>query len=86
MNKNARSKCNKALSQLAKGDMVVLKGEKCEELYKLKEENSVQGEVSEINLKGSSSHGGASRKTVTGHEPGQSVVGMRKRAFERGSR
>jgi len=34
-------------------------------IYKIKEENSVRGGVSKINLKGSSSGSEASRKTVT---------------------
>ena len=34
-----------------------------------------------ISLEGSSSRGGASRKTATGHESGQSVMGRRKGAF-----
>jgi len=53
---------------VSRGDRVILKGEKCEGLYKLKEGNSVRGEVSEISLEGSSSRGGASRKTATGRE------------------
>jgi len=35
------------------GDRVIMKGEKCEEIYKLKEGNSVQGEVSMTSLEGS---------------------------------
>jgi len=54
-----------------------LKGEKCEGIYKLKEENSVQGGVIMTSLEGSSSRGGASRKTVMGHESGESVAGKR---------
>jgi len=55
-----------------------LEGEKCGGLYKLKEGNSVRGEVSMISLEGSSSRDGASRKTATGREPGQSVAGKEK--------
>ena len=47
-------------------------------LYKMKEENSVRGRVSRIILKESLSRSGASRKTATGHEPGQSVAEKRK--------
>jgi len=47
----------------------------------LNEGNSVRGGVLGISLKESSSRGGSSRKTVTGREPGQSVVGRRKGAF-----
>ena len=61
--------------------MVILEGEKCGGLYKLKEGNSVRGGVSKIILEGSSSRGGASRKTATGRESGQSVAGRRKGAF-----
>ena len=39
----------------SQGDRVILKGEKCGGLYKLKEENSVRGGVSRISLEGSSS-------------------------------
>jgi len=35
-----------------KGDRIILKGEKCEGLYKLKEENSILGRVSGISLEG----------------------------------
>jgi len=42
-----------------------MEGEKCGGLYKMKEENSVRNGVSRISLKGSSSRGGASRKTAT---------------------
>ena len=66
--------------------MVILKGEKCGGLYKLKEENSVRGGVSDISLEESSSHGGASRKTATGREPGQSVGRKRKAAFKQNPR
>ena len=61
--------------------MIILKGENSEWLYKLKEENSVRGGVSRISLEESSSRGGASRKTATGHELGQSVAGRRNGAF-----
>ena len=73
MKKDARSKCNKASSQLAK-DRVILEGEKCEALYKLKKGNSIRSGVSRISLEESSSRGRASRKTKTGREPGQSIV------------
>jgi len=46
--------------------------------------NSVRGGLLGISLEMSSSRGGASRKTATGREPGQSVVGRRKDAFGRG--
>jgi len=62
-------------------DRVILKREKCGGLYKLKKGNLVRGGVSRINLEGSSSPGGASNKTVTGHEPGQSVAGRRNGAL-----
>ena len=65
---------------ISQGDRVILEGEMCEGLYNLKEENSVRGEVSGISL-GSSSLRGASRKTATGREAGQSVTGRRKSAF-----
>ena len=54
MKKDARSKCNKASSQLAK-ETVILGGKKCGGLYKLKEENSIRGGVSRISLERSSS-------------------------------
>ena len=66
---------------VSQGDKIILKGKKCGELYKLKEENLVQGGVSGISLEGNSSRGGASRKTTRGREPGQSVVRRRKSAF-----
>ena len=53
---------------VSKGDRVILKGEKCEGLYKLKERNSIRGGVSRISLEESSSQDGALRKTVTGRE------------------
>jgi len=55
-----------------------LKEEKCGGLNKLKEGNLVRGRVSRISLEGSSSRGGASRKTATEHEPDQSVAKKRK--------
>jgi len=58
-----------------------LEGEKCEGLYKLKEENSVQDRVSGIRLKGSILRGETSRKTATRRKLGQSVTGRRKDAF-----
>jgi len=39
---------------VSQGDTVILEGEKCGGLYKLKEEISVRGKVSRINLEGSS--------------------------------
>ena len=36
------------------GDMIILEGKKCGRLHKLKEENSVRGEISRINLEMSS--------------------------------
>ena len=68
---------------VSQGDMIILKGEKCGGLYKLKEENSVRGEVSYISLEESSSRGGASRKTATGREPGQSVAKKKGHSGER---
>jgi len=66
---------------VSQGDMIIMKGEKCGELSKLKEGNSIRGGVSRISLEGSSSRGGASRKTATEREPCQSVAGRRKGAF-----
>ena len=71
---------------VSQGDRVILKGKKCEELYKLKEENSVRSEILGISLKGSSSRGGASRKFMMRCEPGQSVTGKRKSAFKQSPR
>jgi len=67
-------------------DRLILKGEKCGGLYKLKKENSVRGRVSRISLEGNSSRGRASRKTATGRKPDQSVVERRKGAFGKGPR
>ena len=47
---------------VSQGDRVILKGKKCEELYKLKEENSVRDGVSGINLEGSLWQGGLQGK------------------------
>jgi len=66
---------------VSQGDMIILEGEKCGGLYKLKEENSVRGGVSGISLEESSSRGEASRKTATGRGPGQSVMRWRKGPF-----
>ena len=66
---------------VSQGDKVIMKGEKCERQYKLKEENSVQGGVLRISFEGSSSRGGASRKTASGRELSQSVTGRRNGAF-----
>ena len=63
-----------------------MKVEKCEGMYKLKEENLVRGGVSGISLEGSSSRGGASRKTAMGHESSQSVASKRKGAFKQSPR
>ena len=49
--------------------MIILRGEKCGGIYKLKEGNSVRGGVSGISLEESSSRGGASRKIATEREP-----------------
>jgi len=57
--------------------MIILKGEKCGGLYKLKEGNLVRGGVSGISLERSSSRGEASRKTATGREPDQSIARRR---------
>ena len=59
---------------ISQEDIVILKGKKCEGLYKLKKENLVRGGVLGISLEGRSSRGGASRKTATGYELGQSVA------------
>jgi len=40
---------------VSQGDRVILEGEKCGGLYKLKEGNSIRGGVSRISLEGSSS-------------------------------
>ena len=72
--------------KISQGDRVILKREKCGVLYKLKEGNSVLGEISRKSLEGSSSRGGASRKIATECEPGQSVAGRRKGAFGQGLR
>ena len=69
---------------VSKGDRVILKEEKCGGLYKLKEGNSIRGRVSGISLKRSLSQGGASRKTGTGCEPGQSFTGMGGGALRQG--
>ena len=73
-----RIQVQKSVIIVSQGDMVILEGEKCESLYKLKEENSVRGGVLRVSLEWSSSQGGASRKTAMGHELGQSVVKRRK--------
>ena len=59
---------------------------KCGRLYKLKKENLVRARVSRISLEGSSSRGGASKKTTMGRELGQSVAIRRKGVFGKGSR
>jgi len=61
--------------------MVILEGEKCGGLFKVKEGNSDQGEVSEISLEGSSSRGGSSKKTAMGREVGQSIARRRNGTF-----
>ena len=66
---------------VSKGDRIILEGEKHGEIYKLKKENTVQGGVSMTSLEGSSSRGGASRKTAMGREPDQNIAGKRKSAF-----
>jgi len=50
--------------------MIILKREKCEGIYKLKEGNLVQGGVSITSLEGSSSRDETSRKTAMGRESG----------------
>jgi len=67
---------------VSQGDRVILKGENCGGIYKLKEENSVRDEVSEINLEGSPLRGGVLRKTTMGREPSQSVAGKRKKRIQ----
>ena len=59
---------------VSQGNGIILKGEKYGGIYKLKEENSIQNKVLMTSLKGSSSRGGASRKTATGYELDQSVT------------
>jgi len=51
--------CTNMPLSVSQRDKVILKGEKCEGIYKPKEENSIRGGVSGISLKGSSSQGGA---------------------------
>jgi len=68
----------------SQGDRVILEGEKCEGIYKLKEGNSVRDGASGINLEGSSSRGGASRKIATRRESNQSITGKRNGAFGQG--
>ena len=63
----------KGVVTVSQRNKVIEEREKCGGLYKLKEGSSVRGRVSRISLEGSSSRGGASRKTVTGREPGQSL-------------
>ena len=48
-------KVQQGIVTVSQGDRVILEGEKCEGLYKLKEKNSVRGGVSRISLEGSSS-------------------------------
>jgi len=43
------------VTTVSQGDTIIIEGEKCGGLYKLKEENSVRGGVSRITLEGSSS-------------------------------
>jgi len=76
-----RIKVHQGIVTVSQEDMVILKGEKCEGIYKLKEENSVRDRVSGINLERSSPRGGASRKPRTEREWGQSVTGKRNGAF-----
>jgi len=63
---------------VSQGGRVILEGEKCGGLHKLKEGNTVRSGVSRISLEESSSQGGASKKTATKRESGQSVAGKRK--------
>ena len=81
-----RIQMQQSIITVSERDIVILKGEKCEGLYKLKEENSVRGGVSGISLEGSSSRGEASRKIAMGHELGQNVAGRRNGAFGQGRR
>ena len=55
--------------QVSQENIVLLKGEKCEEIYKLKEGNSVQDGVSMTSLERGSLRGRASRKTAMRREP-----------------
>ena len=50
-------------------------------VIQVKEENTVRGGVSRISLEETSLRGGASRKTATRRESGQSVTERRKAAF-----
>ena len=68
------------------GDRVILEGEKCRGLYKLKEGNSVREGVSRISLAGNSSRGGVLKKTAMERESSQSVVRKRKGALRQGLR
>ena len=69
---------------VSQGDKVILEGEKCGGLYKIKEGNSVRGGVSGISLEGSFSRGGVSRKTATGCELNKSVVKRRRGVLGKG--
>jgi len=69
---------------VSQGDRVILKGKKSGGIYKLKKENSIQDEVSMTSLEEKSSRVRASRKTMMGREPGQSVAKKRKCAAGRG--
>jgi len=62
-------------------DRIILEGEKCGGLYKLKEENSIRDGVSGISLEGSSLRGRALKRTATGREPSKNVTGKRNGAF-----
>ena len=61
-----RIQVQQSVITVSQGDKIILKGEKWRGLYKLKEENRVQGGVSGISLEGISSPGGVSRKTANG--------------------
>ena len=72
-------KCNKVPSWVSQRDRVIMKREKCEGIYNLKEENSIRDGVSGTSLGGSSSRGDVLRKKATKREPNQSVAGRKKK-------
>jgi len=79
--KGCRIQVQQGVITVSQKDRVILEGEKCGGLYKLKEGNSVQDVILRISLEGSSSWGGASKKTSTGRELGQSIVERIKGSF-----
>ena len=73
--KECQIQAQQGIVMVSQGDRVILKREECKKLYKLKKESSVRDGVLGISLEGSSSQGGASRKTAMRREPDQSVMG-----------